>query len=53
MSSFQRERLEKRIGMFLLPLIGGAIVVFLWAVASGTFLTNLPSPGRTWEVSRL
>jgi nitrate/nitrite transport system permease protein len=53
MSSFQRERLEKRIGMLVLPLIGGAIVVFLWAAASGTFLTNLPSPARTWEVSRL
>jgi nitrate/nitrite transport system permease protein len=53
MNSFQRERLEKRLGMFLLPLIGGAVVVFLWAVASGTFLTNLPSPSRTWEVSRL
>jgi nitrate/nitrite transport system permease protein len=53
MNSFQRERLEGRIGMIVLPLIGGAIVVFLWAVASGTFLTNLPSPSRTWEVSRL
>ena len=37
----------------MLPLIGGAVVVFLWAVASGTFLKNLPSPSRTWEVSRL
>jgi nitrate/nitrite transport system permease protein len=53
MNSFQRERLESRIGMFVLPLIGGAIVIFLWAVASGTVLKNLPSPGRTWEVSRL
>jgi nitrate/nitrite transport system permease protein len=53
MNSFQRERLEQRIGMLVLPLIGGAIVVFLWAVASSTFLTNLPSPSRTWEVSRL
>ena len=53
MSSFQRERLEKRIGMFVLPLIGGGIIVLLWALLSATIATTLPSPTKTWEASRL
>ena len=53
MNSFTREKLEKRIGLLVLPLIGGAIVVALWAVASSTVATSLPSPSRTWEASRL
>jgi nitrate/nitrite transport system permease protein len=53
MNSFTREKLEKRIGLLVLPLIGGAVVVALWAAASGTVATNLPSPSRTWEASRL
>jgi nitrate/nitrite transport system permease protein len=53
MNSFTREKLEKRIGLLVLPLIGGALVIFAWAVASSTIATNLPSPARTWEASRL
>jgi nitrate/nitrite transport system permease protein len=53
MSSFQRERLERSIGLFVLPLIGGALVVLAWALASATLVTSLPSPARTWEVSKL
>jgi nitrate/nitrite transport system permease protein len=52
MSSFNREYFEKRIAMVVLPMIGGVIVVLLWALASATFLTSLPSPARTWEISR-
>jgi nitrate/nitrite transport system permease protein len=53
MNSFTREKLEKRVGLLVLPLIGAAIVVFIWAVASSTVAPTLPSPARTWEVSRL
>jgi nitrate/nitrite transport system permease protein len=53
MSSFKLERLEKRIGLLVLPLVGGFIVILGWALASATFATTLPSPGRTWEASRL
>lgn len=53
MNSFTREKLEKRVGLLVLPLIGAAIVVFIWAVASSTVAPTLPSPSRTWEVSRL
>jgi nitrate/nitrite transport system permease protein len=52
MSSFNRENLERRIGMLVLPLVGGVIVVLLWALASATLVSSLPSPGRTWEISR-
>jgi len=53
MNSFTRERLEKRIGALVLPLIGAGIVVFVWAAASSTIASNLPSPSKTWEASRL
>jgi nitrate/nitrite transport system permease protein len=36
----------------LLPLFGGAVLVFLWGIASSSFAPNLPSPWKTWEVSR-
>ncbi len=36
----------------LLPLVGVSVVVAAWAAASGTWSKNLPSPRRTWEVSK-
>lgn len=45
---FTRERLES----VSLPLIGAVGFVALWAIASATIAPTLPSPSRTWEVSR-
>lgn len=36
----------------LLPLVGIFAIVALWAIASATIVPSLPSPHRTWEVSR-
>jgi nitrate/nitrite transport system permease protein len=41
------------IDQVLLPLVGIAGVVVLWALASATFAPTLPSPVKTWEASRL
>ncbi|GAC1345633.1 MAG: nitrate ABC transporter permease [Myxococcales bacterium] len=38
--------------VLVLPLIGAAVVVALWSLSSATWSTNLPSPLKTWEVSR-
>lgn len=44
-----RERTES----LLLPFVGVAMVLGLWAVLSATIAGQLPSPMRTWEASRL
>ncbi|MGC4068529.1 MAG: nitrate ABC transporter permease [Polyangiaceae bacterium] len=36
----------------LLPLVGIALLVALWAIVSATIVPSLPSPAKTWEVSR-
>src|SRR6185295_11432181 len=36
----------------LLPLLGIFFVVGLWALTSSSWAPALPSPARTWEVSR-
>jgi len=46
-------RLEQAIGNAALPLIGVGVVLLLWAAASASFAPSLPSPSKTWEVSRL
>jgi nitrate/nitrite transport system permease protein len=38
--------------VLLLPLVGIGGVVLLWAITSGTVAPTLPTPGKTWEVSR-
>lgn len=52
MSSFKSERLQMKIGLALMPMLGAAGVVMLWALASATLVKTLPSPGETWEASR-
>jgi nitrate/nitrite transport system permease protein len=44
--------LEKLVKFLLLPLVGAACMVMLWSVASSTFAESLPSPSKTWEVSK-
>jgi nitrate/nitrite transport system permease protein len=36
----------------LLPLVGILAVIGLWAIISSTIVPTLPSPMKTWEVSR-
>jgi nitrate/nitrite transport system permease protein len=43
---------EKLVKFLLLPLVGAACMVTLWSVASSTFAESLPSPTKTWEVSK-
>ena len=44
--------LERWLSAAALPLIGAGVVVALWSLASATFAESLPSPSKTWEVSR-
>jgi len=36
----------------LLPMVGAGCVVLLWALLSSSIVTSLPSPLKTWEVSK-
>jgi len=36
----------------VLPLIGVAVVLVLWQISSATWATELPSPLKTWEMSK-
>jgi nitrate/nitrite transport system permease protein len=35
-----------------LPILGAAVVIAVWAIASSTIVESLPSPLKTWTVSR-
>jgi len=48
MSTKQRARAEA----VLLPMVAALFVVALWAIVSSTLVKSLPSPQKTWEVSR-
>ena len=39
-------------GYVILPLLGMAALVLLWRVSSATWAPKLPSPLKTWEVSK-
>jgi nitrate/nitrite transport system permease protein len=36
----------------LLPMVGAGCVILLWAILSSSIVTSLPSPLKTWEVSK-
>jgi nitrate/nitrite transport system permease protein len=36
----------------VLPMIGAGSVILLWALASASFAESLPSPLKTWEISK-
>jgi nitrate/nitrite transport system permease protein len=46
------KRLAERVGSAVLPLVGIAAVVALWDLVARFGGTDLPSPVRTWEVSK-
>src|SRR5262249_9165488 len=37
----------------ILPIVGLGIVIGLWGLLSSTWASNLPSPWKTWEASKL
>src|SRR5262245_7518736 len=41
-----------KLDWLLLPLVGVAVVIGLWAISSSTWAKELPSPLKTWEKSR-
>jgi nitrate/nitrite transport system permease protein len=41
-----------RLGALLLPLVGVICIIGLWTIVSRFWATDLPSPARTWEVSK-
>jgi nitrate/nitrite transport system permease protein len=45
--------LAERLSFLILPLIGIGGILLLWTVASATVADKLPSPLKTWEVSKL
>src|SRR6266478_1576910 len=46
----RRVRLDP--GTALLPFVGCLAVLALWAIASASIVPSLPSPLKTWQVSR-
>jgi nitrate/nitrite transport system permease protein len=51
-ASARLARIAERVGAALLPLAGVGALVALWALVSQIGGTDLPSPWRTWEVSK-
>src|SRR5258706_10535821 len=41
-----------RLELLFLPLLGGALIIALWAIVSSSLANNLPSPMKTWQVSK-
>ncbi len=52
MENVERSPSKLRIDFLLLPAIGIGVVVAAWALSSVSWATSLPSPAKTWEVSR-
>jgi nitrate/nitrite transport system permease protein len=46
-------RKSLQLDSFILPLVGVAAVLAVWALLSARPGTNLPSPWKTWEASKL
>jgi nitrate/nitrite transport system permease protein len=44
--------MKSRLSTLLLPMLGFGALLALWALSSATWSKNLPSPSKTWEVSR-
>ena len=43
---------DSLIKYVFLPMVGAGCIVLLWAVASASFAESLPSPLKTWEISK-
>jgi nitrate/nitrite transport system permease protein len=52
MSATKKDILQSVVRLVVLPFLGFGAVVVLWAIASATWADTLPSPWKTWEVSK-
>src|ERR687896_249730 len=43
---------ENLVKYLVLPMLGAASIVLLWAIASSSIVPSLPSPAKTWEISK-
>jgi nitrate/nitrite transport system permease protein len=43
---------KSKLDWIILPMLGAAIVIALWALSSATWAKELPSPTKTWESSK-
>jgi len=41
-----------KLDWLILPLLGSALILLLWSISSATWSKDLPSPLKTWEVSK-
>jgi nitrate/nitrite transport system permease protein len=48
----KRPFIDNTVRYVLLPAIGIAMVLLGWALTSATWADTLPSPAKTWEISR-
>jgi nitrate/nitrite transport system permease protein len=48
----ERASVKERTAGLLLPFVGFAVMLALWAIVAATWAHNLPSPARTWQASR-
>src|SRR5262245_52065479 len=46
------EPFAKKVDWLLLPLVGVGFVLIVWAISSGTWAKELPSPLKTWQISK-
>jgi len=47
-----KEKTRVEASTFILPLLGALLLLAFWAISSATWSKNLPSPAKTWQVSR-
>lgn len=52
MAQSNTQRFETRFALLVLPLFGAAVMIAVWALASSSIVQSLPSPAKTWEVSK-
>jgi nitrate/nitrite transport system permease protein len=45
--------LKSKLDSILLPFVGAAVLLGLWAIASSTVAKELPSPAKAWDESKL
>jgi nitrate/nitrite transport system permease protein len=47
-----KEKARIDLTALLLPLLGALLLIGFWAASSATWSKNLPSPAKTWQVSK-
>src|SRR5678810_370434 len=47
-----KTRIRFDVSAVLLPAAGAVLLLGLWAISSASWSKSLPSPAKTWEVSR-